>query len=95
MNDNEILKFISDFEFIDNLIDEHLNANEIEVNKTEKTFVKRNPQEYFNFYKKLSNVHDIYDEYDKFIGWKTYFYVKYNYTKKQEKYLMIINLISK
>jgi hypothetical protein len=62
LSDHQIVKFLSEFEFIDSLIKEHLNK---ETNNTNANFIKRDPKAFINFYEKLSQIKPLYDEYDK------------------------------
>jgi hypothetical protein len=64
-SDNQILKYITNFEFIDALLVEHLNSSK--ANSTQNNFIQRDPEAFQNFYKKLSTVTGEYDEYDKFV----------------------------
>lgn len=66
-SDNQILKFITKFEFIDTLIVEHLNIDSTKSNSPQNNFLHRNPQAFQNLYQKLSTVTGEYDEYDKFV----------------------------
>jgi hypothetical protein len=73
--DNEIIRYISEFEFTEKLIEEHLkiintydNAN---VNSSDNNnnieFVSRNAESFKAFHTKLDNVREQLDEYDKYI----------------------------
>lgn len=68
-SDKEILSFITNFEFIDSLITEHLEAYEradsLKSTKSAK-FVPRDPKCYREFLKSLDNVKDRYDPYTNF-----------------------------
>ena len=69
LNDDQIIKFLTNFEFIDKLTEEHVNyfsSYSQETNK-ESNFLSRNPKDFLNFYKTLALVKGQYDEYDKFI----------------------------
>ena len=64
--DNEILRFISEFEFTDKLIDEYLNTNKDDKN-TNIEYVSRNTEDFKNFNVKLDNLKEKFDEYDRYI----------------------------
>ena len=66
-SDSEILSFITNLEFIDSLIGEHLLLLEgKQVNKSPAKLVNRDPKCYREFLMKLDNVKDRYDPYTNF-----------------------------
>jgi hypothetical protein len=64
LTDNQIVKFISEFEFIDKLIEEHL-SNKTDEGANKAVYVKRDPKAFISFHEKLGKVRPMYDEYDK------------------------------
>ena len=72
--DDQIIKFITNFDFVDVLAQEHLayfnnsdQKNKFNKTKEENIFLSRNSKDFLNFHKRLSLVRGQYDEYDKFI----------------------------
>ena len=66
LSDQKILSFISEFDFIDDLIGQHLDSFERAEPLTQKSktkFLPRNAQNYREFIKSLDNVKDRYDPY--------------------------------
>lgn len=77
LTDNEIIRFISEFEFTEKLIEEHLknfnaknNTNIDSKNNADNAaaeFVSRNAEAFKAFHTKLDNLHQQFDEYDKYV----------------------------
>lgn len=68
--DNEIVRFISEFEFTEKLIEEHLkNLNSINNNDNNNNveYVSRNAENFKAFNTKLDNIREQFDEFDKYI----------------------------
>jgi len=66
--DNQILRYISEFEFTEKLIEEHLNVHITETKSTANIeYVSRNAESFRDFHKKLDNLKEQFDEYDKYI----------------------------
>lgn len=63
--DNEILRYISEFEFTEKLIEEHLGNHK--STKPDIEFVTRNAENFKSFNIKLDNLREQFDEYDKFV----------------------------
>jgi len=74
-SDNEILRFLAEFEFTEKLIEEHLNNININTknnstinnNNNNIEYVTRNPANFKAFNSQLDNLCEQFDEYDKYI----------------------------
>jgi hypothetical protein len=63
LEDSEILKYISNFEFIDSLINEHLKSNE---KAQSGQFLKRNSNFFKSYYERMATPQQ-HDDFDKFV----------------------------
>jgi hypothetical protein len=64
-SDNEIINFIKEFEFVDKLIEEHLQSKASNARKTAK-FLPRDPKAFRKFLMNLDEVKNTYDPYTNF-----------------------------
>jgi hypothetical protein len=63
LDDSEILKYISNFEFIDSLINEHIKRNH---SASSGNYLKRDPDVFKNYYERMATPQQ-HDDFDKFV----------------------------